>query len=745
MSPTPEDTNSKTYRFGPFELDTDSGVLWRKEEGTTNKLVPLTGKTFQVLVLLVNHAGKAVTMDMIIDKISPPDRPVDENNVVGRISKIRSCLSDDPKNPTYIKTLRNKPGYLFNEDQLIRESTPANVVGAQGPFAPETDEVGSVNFSELDSIHVHVDGGSEEAPIVEIVNRFSREGKRSKINSVVDFTTGPQREDDPLTYIPHTPGGIDNENLEYFSTHLFGDFAETKSGLRQLLTRLPEHGCDGMVIEAERIIGKFSDERIQWSETYIHHFPVLCTGDVGYEVSKTKPIEIHYALDIPKQGRWATEPPLDLKELPKLTTRLGIRVGGWFLFDKHEQNKWAYRSNMFEKESQQDEIEKNRCRLRAALEEIGNSKGFTCEVRALVEQTIGIWNTPLKSVCQPRSVDELSDWEAKYPNLRDFWVVTPNFLGDKSKPIQDAMIGNLLNRNVTYTYFLKSIADYNRLLSLAEELERKLRGYVIVSDRIRAVLVLRGASDKAALEKVFNKQGDVQGYFIANPLPRNDGVDDVDGYMLERSENAGEISGGRVMNREQIKKIVELLKPLVPSGSGLQGYCLPLSPQKSEEVRGATIICIGLKGLPQLLNDVDDENNACRLREYDLLVASETSKLGGQVVRSIDSGYLLMFEGQNEALLCAEQLQKEIDLPLNQKIAIDIGDVWRVMRAHGFDYCGKTLTRCRKLLKETKYGEVRMTNSFYKELGKKYVTKLVPAKEELDFENSKSKIWKLVL
>lgn len=720
---TSKEEEPKTYKFGPFVLGSD-GTLKRVKGGEPDKYLSISPINFKVLTLLVSRAGKTLSKREIMSSVWNLTN-VEESSLTKSISEIRKIVETDPKNPIYIKTVRSGAGYMFVD-----------------PDARPTPK--ERQFSKIDSIHVHVDGGDERAAVAEVVRALDREGKESKINKVIDFERGPQRDECPDDYDPHTPGGIDSENLQYFSTHLLGDFAETKRGLRQLLTRLPDTAGKGMVIEAERVIGKFSDEQgVDWSDTYIHDFPALCSGDVGYKVSRTQPIEIHYAVDVLRHGAWLNKPPLDLKALTALTTSLGLRVGGWFLFDKGERNVWAYRSNMFYREAQEGEIEDCRVRLRSALEELGRRQGFTCKVIALVEQAIGIWNTPLKRFNEPRSVEELSDWEAKYPNLRDFWVVTPNFLGDKDEHIKGAMARNLQNRNVTYTYFLESFADYNRLLSFAEELDSLLGRNGVVYDRIRVVLVHRESSRQSALETVFGQQARGSGCFIANPLPSPDGVEDIDGYVLEKSEHPGRISGGRLMRREQAKEIVELLKPLVPDGRPLHGFCMPLSAQKNREIHGATIICLDLRGIADLLNDVGDNGKARMLREYDLLIAAETSKLGGYVVRSIEPGYLLMFEGPNEALLCAEQLLREIGAPDSQKIAIDLGGVWRVMRAHGYDYYGKTVARCRHLLKRTPCGELLATNSFYNELSKSFRAKMEPLKEEFKYDRSTCKLWRL--
>jgi DNA-binding winged helix-turn-helix (wHTH) protein/class 3 adenylate cyclase len=729
MNSSQEKQNTERYKFGPFVLDA-GGTLQRETEPGRYELVNLQPQSLKILTFLVRHAAELVTRDRLMNVVFGHD--VNESHVNTLICEIRERLGDQAGSPTYIKTLP-KRGYIFIKEVTRLDDLP--------PLPqPRPSQRG---FNELNSLHVHIDGGDEGALVEGMVGKLEREGRRSKINRVLAFTKGPQRESDPEDYIAHTPGGLKSENLQYFSTHLFGNFAETKVTLRRLLADLHEATGARVVVEVERVIGRIEhDGADEWSDTYVHHFPALCSGDVGFKVSKTKPIEIHYAIDIPKKSPWLDRHPLELATLPSLTAELGIRVGGWFLFDKRGQNKWAYRSNMFAADIRQEEVRAHWLQIKAAVEALGRSADFTCEVRAVVEHSIGIWNTPLEGCDGRRSVEELSDWEAKYPNLREFWVVTPNFLGDKEEHIQGAMIRNL-RRGVVYTYFLQSIADYNRLLSLAEDLRGKLRADVKVYEQIRAVLVLRDASGERPLERQFRQEG-VQGCFIANPIPAaGGGGDDADGYMLEKSDDPGQISGGRVMTRGQLAEIVGLLKPLVPDGRPLQGYSMPLAQQEKVEVMGATVVCVGLEGLPDLLNEVDDAGRARQLRDYDLLVAGETSKFGGQVVRSIEPGYLLLFKNPNEAWLCARTLLRAAAPPCALSVAIDLGGVWRIMRAHGDDYCGKTVARCRELLKATAAGELLVTGSFHDELGKRYQPELELAQKELVSEAGRSEIWKL--
>lgn len=710
-----------------------------------------TGKNLAVLNFLVQHHNEPVSFDELIAHAWPDThflgKKAQREAVRGAVYHIRNFLEEnEPAEIEFIQTVP-KTGYCFVAPVEISDSRqtqlPESIEERMTDIGLSSATDAKQELSELDSIHVHVDGAGALYVVESLVDEFNRKGWPSSKNTVLGFIEGPQRKEKPHIYGAHTPGGLDAENLAYFSTHLFGNFAATKRECHELLDRLNASQVGEIVVEAERVIGKlgYPGNEIQWSNVAHPDYTELCSGDVGYKIAQdTEPIEIHFSIDIPKTGVWSEKPPFDpedLQPLVALSSAIGISVGGWFVFDKEKENKWAYRSNMFETHVDRYRIERSWQQLKMALSNRGQADGFESVVRTLVEHSIGIWKTPLKRYSAPRTVEELSNWEKKYPNLREFWVVTPNFLGDKEGAIQDAMIHNLLHRGVVYTYFLRSIADYNRLVKLAEELSRRTIEHGGVWNKIRAVILVREASDPIALDKVLAPDRG-QGCFIANPLSL-EGSEEADGYVLIRSKDKpGQISGGKVMTYEQVKGIVELLNPLVQSDSRqlcrpLQGFCMSLHPPENKEFAGVSIVCIGLKELPQLLNEIDDESCAELLREYDLLVASVTSQFSGHVARSIEPGYLLVFEKQDDAFACAEQIHLEANPTLKQRIAIDSGDVWRVMRAHGNEYCGKTVSRCREMLKRTRSGQVTMTHAFVDELPRSQAARVGEAQ---DHENS---------
>jgi len=686
-----------------FELDTTERTL---KLGGNDLPQPLKGRDLDVLAQLLKHTKYLVSYSQLITEVWKDKYGINETNVNSSIARIRRSLGSKE----YVETVPGQ-GYRFTTDCRVESD------GSSVNLPPSLSEAVAPDFGALGTIHVHVDGVDTADLVGDLVNEFNvREKPRpSKINSISEDEAGPQRKKKPKTYGHHTPGGIDDKKkLEYFSTHLFGSFAATKRELRHLLSRL--HDADvknkDIVVEAERVIGKMGngDGEWVWANTFLRNYPSLTSGDVGYEKLESDSIEIHFAINIPKEDRWTKAPPVTCIDLVDITDKLEIDVGGWFRFEKKKEPIWAFRSNMFEVDVHKDEIEDFRQRLAARLTEEARRKQFKWKLKAIVEQAIGIWQIPLKPYNGLVSVAEMSDWEAKYPSLRDFWVVTPNFLGDKDQDIENAMIRNLGSRSgVTYTYFLRSIADYKRLQSFTHRLSQKPTVDDVYS-KIKAVIVVEDISKKEDVEKIF-KEG---GCFIANPLSalETDTVEDADGYLLIRSEQRpGKIAGGKVMDYEDLNRIVRLLKPLIEHHS-LQGLSMTLRQQSREPMRGA-IVYVDVEELPNLVNDIEDPHKAKRLDEYDLSIATLASQLGGQVVRSIERGYLVIFQNLNAAVPFAEEAQAFAkQYPLRQKIAVDFGDVWKVMRAHGIDYCGRSVSRCRELLKKTKAREITMTPSF---------------------------------
>ncbi len=127
----------KTYRFGPFQLDSAQGIL---SAGATE--VPLGVKAFETLHYLVENAGRVVSKRELIDRVWP-DSHVEENSLVQNISTLRKTLSAFD-GAEYVQTLPRR-GYRFAAGVVVTEEPRQE----QTPRAPKTHYArsGEVNIA----------------------------------------------------------------------------------------------------------------------------------------------------------------------------------------------------------------------------------------------------------------------------------------------------------------------------------------------------------------------------------------------------------------------------------------------------------------------------------------------------------------------------------------------------------------------------------------------------------------------
>jgi DNA-binding winged helix-turn-helix (wHTH) protein len=116
--------------FHPFRLDTVNQCLWRRGDSGENVRLLLKPKPFAVLRYLVDHPGRLVTPDELLDAVWP-DTHVQSQVLKRHILDIRSALGDDPRRPVFIETLPRR-GYQFIapvQDDFSKEITePARPV-----------------------------------------------------------------------------------------------------------------------------------------------------------------------------------------------------------------------------------------------------------------------------------------------------------------------------------------------------------------------------------------------------------------------------------------------------------------------------------------------------------------------------------------------------------------------------------------------------------------------------------------
>jgi TolB-like protein/tetratricopeptide (TPR) repeat protein len=96
------------FRFGPFQLDAQSGEL--RKHGLR---IRLQEQPLQILLLLLERAGEVVGREELRCRLWPEDTFVDVDvGVNSAIKRLRDALGDSAENPRYVETFR-RHGYRF--------------------------------------------------------------------------------------------------------------------------------------------------------------------------------------------------------------------------------------------------------------------------------------------------------------------------------------------------------------------------------------------------------------------------------------------------------------------------------------------------------------------------------------------------------------------------------------------------------------------------------------------------------
>jgi two-component system response regulator RegX3 len=102
---------------GPLRIDDVVVDPERHEVTVRGTMVHLPLKEFELLVLLMQNAGRVLPRDVIIDRAWGPDYHGDTKTLDVHIKRIRHKIEADPKNPTRIVTIRGL-GYKY-EGSLV--------------------------------------------------------------------------------------------------------------------------------------------------------------------------------------------------------------------------------------------------------------------------------------------------------------------------------------------------------------------------------------------------------------------------------------------------------------------------------------------------------------------------------------------------------------------------------------------------------------------------------------------------
>jgi eukaryotic-like serine/threonine-protein kinase len=115
MITNPSQRAKELYEFGPFRVDPEKETLLRQGEP-----VPLTPKTFQILLVLIRHSEDVVTKDELMKAVWP-DTFVEEANLSRNIFMLRKALGETAQDHRYIVTVPGRGYRLAENVHLIPE------------------------------------------------------------------------------------------------------------------------------------------------------------------------------------------------------------------------------------------------------------------------------------------------------------------------------------------------------------------------------------------------------------------------------------------------------------------------------------------------------------------------------------------------------------------------------------------------------------------------------------------------
>ena len=116
--------------FGPFRLDRVNQCLWRSQGSAEDERILLTPTEFSVLDYLVEHAGRLVLHDELLEAVWP-QIAIEPQAVKSKIFQLRRVLGDDSKQPCFIETVQRR-GYRFVAKIASNATDDANDAAPKG-------------------------------------------------------------------------------------------------------------------------------------------------------------------------------------------------------------------------------------------------------------------------------------------------------------------------------------------------------------------------------------------------------------------------------------------------------------------------------------------------------------------------------------------------------------------------------------------------------------------------------------
>ncbi len=106
----PEDTAPKVLTLGSIRYDIERGEMWQGEE-----LVRLTATEIQLMKIFAAHVDEALSRATLVEELGRDRGQAQERAVDVQITRLRRKIEDNPKQPSYLQTVRGA-GYMLAPD-----------------------------------------------------------------------------------------------------------------------------------------------------------------------------------------------------------------------------------------------------------------------------------------------------------------------------------------------------------------------------------------------------------------------------------------------------------------------------------------------------------------------------------------------------------------------------------------------------------------------------------------------------
>jgi DNA-binding response OmpR family regulator len=107
---------SDVLRFGTLEIDRAA-----REVRVNGQRREMTGRQFDLLLLLAERAGRVQSRDQLMDALKGEEYDNVDRSIDVHISRIRQAIEEDPKQPRFVQTVRGA-GYVLTPPAEGRKS-----------------------------------------------------------------------------------------------------------------------------------------------------------------------------------------------------------------------------------------------------------------------------------------------------------------------------------------------------------------------------------------------------------------------------------------------------------------------------------------------------------------------------------------------------------------------------------------------------------------------------------------------